>query len=77
MELQRIVGGLNVALKRLHTAATDDEAAKAERELEENHLPALDAEDPAMGTAARATLVWMRKDREEALQRRRASTSST
>lgn len=53
----------NEALRRLHAAPNEHEAAQAERELNETHLPALEAEDETIGAAARATMRWMRRER--------------
>jgi hypothetical protein len=62
--LREIMDRANQALRRLSGAGDDHgQAAEAERELVETHIPALECEDAVMAAATRATMRWMLKER--------------
>lgn len=64
MSLRSNVEAASRAFRELsRDGASDAEAARAERALLEEHLPSIEAEDVAIGAAARATLRWMLRER--------------
>lgn len=67
--MEQIIIETNRALQRYHAAKDDAEAAAAERELVERHLPAFDqfdGEHASYGVEMRATFQWMQAERAKA-----------
>lgn len=60
--LRKAADGASSALRRLHAAKTEEDAQRAHRDVIP-HILELEAEEPTIGAAARATLRWMLRER--------------
>lgn len=71
MNLEPMMRATSDELKRLRAAEDPREAADAEAMLTDVHVPALEAEDPKIAAAARATMRWILAERRSASESRR------